>query len=365
MHEAHIPISASDLKPTILVVDDVAVNLKLLAELLRKQGYEPRPVPSGKLALTAARADPPDLILLDINMPEMNGFEVCKQLKADVALKDIPLIFITGIAETADIVKAFSMGAVDYITKPFQLEEVCVRIETHLRLRRLQIEVEKYSNHLEDLVQNKIKEISRSQMATIFALAKLAESRDGETGRHLERVQILCRILACELRCVPHYRGIITDHYIDNLCQAAPLHDIGKVGIADAILLKQGGFSNEEHAQISHHTKIGAETLRSVHAEYPGNSMIAMGIDMAQSHHEKYDGTGYPERLSGDAIPLSARIVALADVYDALRSKRPYKPALSHPDAMEIIIKGRGMQFDPDIVDAFARLSSEFNAVYT
>ena len=363
-YDTHIRASAPDLKPSILIVDDVTANLELLTELLRKQGYEPRPVPSGKFALMAAKADPPDLILLDINMPEMNGFEVCARLKADVALKDIPLIFITGIAETADIVKAFSMGAVDYITKPFQLEEVCVRIETHLRLRRLQIEVEKYNNHLEDLVQNKIKEISRSQMATIFALAKLAESRDGETGRHLERVQTLCRILACELRCVPHYRGIITDHYIDNLCQAAPLHDIGKVGIADSILLKQGGFSNEEHVQISLHATIGAETLRSVHAEYPGNSIIAMGIDIAQSHHEKYDGTGYPERLKGDAIPLSARIVALADVYDALRSKRTYKLALPHSETAEIIIKGRGTQFDPEVVDAFARRSPEFEAAY-
>ena len=363
--ETHMPESAPDLKPSILIVDDVPANLELLAELLRKQGYDPRPVPSGKLALAAVKADPPDLIILDINMPEMNGFEVCKHLKADVAMKNIPVIFITGFIETSDIVEAFSMGAVDYITKPFQVKEVCARIGTHLRLRRLQIEVERYNNHLEDLVQDKVKEISRSQMATIFALAKLAESRDGETGRHLERVQILCRILACELRCVPHYRGIITDHYVENLCQAAPLHDIGKVGIADAILLKQGEFSNEEHAQISLHATIGAETLRSVHAEYPGNSLITMGIDIAQSHHEKYDGTGYPKGLSGDAIPLSARIVAVADVYDALRSKRTYKPARPHSEAMKIIISGRGTQFDPEVVDAFSRRSPEFEAVYT
>lgn len=352
-------------KSGILIVDDVPANLKLLACILREHGYEPRPVPNGKLALAAAHADPPALILLDINMPEMNGFEVCERLKADETLKDIPVLFLSALSETSDKVKAFSMGAVDYITKPFQVEEVCARVGTHLHLRRLQVEVEKYSNHLEDLVQEKILEISRSQMATIFALAKLAESRDGETGRHLERVQDLCRILVNELRLTPKYRTEITDRYVETLCQAAPLHDIGKVGISDSILMKQGKLLPEEHEQISLHATIGADTLRSVHAEYPGNRLIAMGIEIAQSHHEKYDGSGYPEGLAGDAIPLSARIVAVADIYDALRSKRPYKPALPHAEAREIIIRYGGTQLDPEITGAFDRRASEFDAVYT
>jgi putative two-component system response regulator len=350
--------------PGILIVDDVPANLELLAGILRDQGYEPRPVPGGRLALQAARAAPPDLILLDINMPEMNGFEVCERLKADEALRDIPVLFITADAVPADKVKAFAMGAVDYITKPFQVEEVVARVATHLRLRRLQLEMEKHSAHLEELVQDKIRELNRSQMATIFALARLAESRDDQTGRHLDRVQILCRVLAGELRCTRHGSGAITDRYVETIYQAAPLHDIGKVGIPDAILLKPGKLTAEEFDSARRHVAIGAGTLRAVHAQYPGNEFIAMGLDIAQSHHEKYDGTGYPEGLRGDAIPLSARIMAVADVYDALRSQRPYKPALPHDEAKDIIIKSSGTHFDPAVVAAFAGRARDFEDVY-
>jgi putative two-component system response regulator len=350
--------------PNVLIVDDAPANLELLAGILRERGIEPRPVLSGQLAIVAARADPPDLILLDINMPVMNGFEVYARLKADTAFKDIPVIFITALMETADKLKAFSMGAVDYVTKPFQSEEVCARVETHLRLRKLQRDMATYNNHLEELVQEKIKEISRSQMATIFALAKLAESRDSDTGQHLERVQTLSRILACELRSLPPYSGIITDHYLENLYQAAPLHDIGKVGIPDAILLKPGRLSSAEFDEMKRHTGFGAETLKSVQASYPGNSFIEMGVDIAQSHHEKFDGSGYPFGVKGEAIPLSASIVALADVYDAMRSKRPYKSALSHVEATDFIIQSGGKHFNPHIVAAFVRRSGDFEALY-
>jgi putative two-component system response regulator len=297
-------------------------------------------------------------------MPEMNGFEVYKQLMADEALKNIPVVFITAFAEPVDKVKAFSMGAVDYVTKPFQAEEVCARVSTHIRLRKLQIEVEKYNDHLEDLIQDKILEISQSQMATIFGLAKLAESRDDNTGRHLERVQTLCRILANELRGMPHYRNLITDRYVENICQAAPLHDIGKVGIPDAILLKTGALSPEEFSSAKRHTTIGAETLESIRVQYPGNAFIAMGRDVARSHHEQYDGSGYPDGLIGDAIPLSARIVAVADIYDAIRSERPYKAAMSHSEAKNIIVQRSGTQLDPDVVTVFLRRTDEFEAVY-
>jgi len=356
---------APAVSPGILIVDDVPANLELLAGIIREQGYEPRPVPGGRLALQAARAELPDLILLDINMPEMNGFEVYTRLQADEALKAIPVIFITADAETANKVKAFAMGAVDYITKPFQTGEVAARVATHLRLRRLQMEVEKHNAHLEDLVQDKIREINRAQMATIFALAKLAESRDDQTGRHLDRVQVLCRVLAGELLCMRYGAGVITDRYVETIYQAAPLHDIGKVGVPDAILLKPGTLTAEEFDCARRHVATGAATLRAVHAQYPGNEFIAMGLDIAQSHHEKYDGTGYPEGLRGDAIPLSARIMAVADVYDALRSQRPYKPALPHAEARDIIIKNSGTHFDPAVVSAFAGRVRDFEDVYT
>jgi putative two-component system response regulator len=357
-------IKMTPLPPNVLIVDDAPANLELLAEILRERGIEPRPVLSGQQAIVAAQADPPDLILLDINMPVMNGFEVYARLKADATFKDIPVIFITALMETADKLKAFSMGAVDYVTKPFQAEEVCARVETHLRLRKLQRDMTTYNNHLEELVQEKIKEISRSQMATIFALAKLAESRDSDTGQHLERVQVLSRILACELRSIPMYAGIITDHYLETLYQAAPLHDIGKVGIPDAILLKPGKLSPAEFDEMKRHTGFGAETLKSVQASYPGNSFIEMGVDIAQSHHEKFDGSGYPFGVKGEAIPLSASIVALADVYDAMRSKRPYKSALSHVEATDFIIQSGGKHFNPHIVAAFIRRSGDFAALY-
>ncbi len=350
--------------PNVLIVDDASANLELLAGILRERGIEPRPVLSGQLALMAAQADPPDLILLDITMPVMNGFEVYERLKADAALKNIPVIFITALMETADKLKAFSMGAVDYVTKPFQAEEVCARVDTHLRLRKLQMDLNHYNTHLEELVQEKIKEISRSQMATIFALAKLAESRDSDTGQHLERVQTLSRILAAELRGMPQYASIITDQYLENLYQAAPLHDIGKVGIPDAILIKREKLSTDEFSEIKRHTTIGAQTLKAVQAEFPGNSFIAMGIDIAQSHHEYFNGSGYPEGLSGDAIPLSARIVAVADVYDAMRSKRPYKAALTHAEAVDFIIESGGKHLSPDIVAAFARRVGDFEMLY-
>jgi len=314
----------------------------------------------------AARADPPDLILLDVDMPQMDGYEVCEHLKADERLKDIPIIFVSAVfTRAADKLKAFSLGAVDYVTKPFQAEEVYARVEAHLRLRRLQLEVERYSHELEDLVREKVEEIQSAQMTTIFALAKLAEYRDDDTGRHLERVAAYCRILAGDMRRDPKYAAVFTEQYVDNLSRAAPLHDIGKVAIPDAILLKPGKLSAEEFEEMKRHTTLGADTLRSVHAQYPGNAFLKMGIEIAESHHEKWDGSGYPQGLAGEAIPLAARIVAVADVYDAVRSKRSYKPARPHAAAREIIFESGGTHLDPAVVAAFAARADEFEAVRT
>ena len=343
-----------------MIVDDVAVNLELLAALLKKRGYELRPVPSGKLALLAARADPPDLILLDMNMPEMNGDEVCRRLKADAALKDIPVLFISAMTEVADKVKAFSVGAVDYVTKPFQFDEVFARVETHLRLRRLQLEVEKYNLHLEDLVKEKVAEISRSQLATIVALAKLAESRDDITGAHIERTQIFCKVLAEKLREKPDYAGSIDEIFIDNIYQASALHDIGKVGIPDHILLKPARLLPEEFAIMKMHTLIGASTLQNAYEQYPQNDLLKMGMAIARSHHERWDGSGYPDGLAGEQIPLAARIMAIADVYDALRSNRPYKTAFTHEASLKHILDGSGRHFDPAMLKVFMAVESEF-----
>ncbi|MGM0425250.1 MAG: HD-GYP domain-containing protein [Thermodesulfobacteriota bacterium] len=345
---------------TIMVVDDVLVNLKILQNMLQTRGYRVLMFQDGRKALNAATENPPDLILLDIMMPDMDGFEVCSHLKAEDTLKDIPVLFISTLNETTDKVKAFSEGGVDYVSKPFQEEEVHARVETHLRLRKMQLELNNYNQYLEELVQEKVREISESQHSTIVALANLAEHRDEDTGAHIKRTQQFCRILAEHLRTHTDYKESIDDAFMENIYHAAPLHDIGKVGISDNILLKPGKLTAEEFEIIKTHTLIGANTLQGVQDDYPNNAFINMGVDIARFHHEKWDGSGYPDGLKGEDIPLCGRIMALVDVYDALRSKRPYKPAFSHEKSKAIIMEGAGQQFDPRLVEAFKFLEAEF-----
>jgi len=345
----------------VLVVDDTPENLRVLCGMLKHQGYRARPMPSGRLALQAVDSQPPDLVLLDINMPEMNGYEVCRHLKENQATAAIPVIFISALTELGDKVKAFSSGGVDYITKPFQFEEVEVRVETHLKLRRMQLQLEQYAKHLEDQVEEKVREISQSQMATIEVLAQLTESRDECTGGHIKRIQSLSRALAIKLGESERYQRTVTATYVTNIYYASALHDIGKVGVKDAILLKNGSLTAEEFAEMKKHTIYAAHTLAAAREKYPGNVFINMGIAISRSHHEKWDGLGYPDGLSGEDIPLCARIMALADVYDALRTKRPYKDGMSHEEAREIIVAGSGTHFDPDVVTAFLEIEQVFS----
>jgi putative two-component system response regulator len=359
---------AAPARGNILVVDDTPANLTLLARMLGERGYRVRPVPSGKLALSVAASDPPDLVLLDISMPEMDGFEVCRLMKEETRLRDVPVIFLSALTETEGKVKAFQRGGVDYITKPFQIEEVEARVETHLKLRRSQAELARYNTYLEQLVNEKVKEISESQLATIFAMVKLAESRDDETGTHIWRVREYCLALGNALRDEPSYQDIITEPFIRDLYNAAPLHDIGKVGISDLILLKPDRHTPEEFEIMKTHTTIGAHTLHGVQENYPRNSFIATGAEIAHAHHERWDGTGYPRGLAGTAIPLAAQIMAIADVYDALRSPRRYKPAFAHEDSVAIITKGDGRtkpsHFDARILAVFSAIAGEFAAIY-
>ncbi len=271
-------------------------------------------------------------------------------------LRDVPVIFISARNEIMSKVKAFGMGCVDYITRPFESEEVRTRVKTHLRLRNMQIELKNQNHHLERLVEQKVHEISDSWIATVMALAKLAESRDDDTGNHLERVQVLCRMLAENLAQLPFYYGTIDRDYIYNIYHTSPLHDIGKVGIPDSILLKPGKLDEQEFDVMKEHTVIGAQTLEAVRQRYQGNVFIDMGIAIARFHHERWDGSGYPDGLAGDKIPLCARIMAVADVYDALRSRRCYKEAMPHENAVEIIRGLKGTHFAPDVVDTFLNL---------
>ena len=348
---------------SIMIVDDTPANLKLLSIMLEKRGYHVSSLLSGKLAIEAAKNNPPDLILLDINMPEMNGFEVCKVLKEDRNLAEIPVIFISGLSDTKEKLEAFSSGGIDYITKPFQLEEVHARVATHLKLHRLQLEIEQYNKRLEKVVELQMREIVESQMATIFAIAKLSESRDDDTGRHLEKVQLICREVTLKLKENEDYKSEITKDYAENIYHASPLHDIGKVAIPDKILLKTEKLTPEEFEIMKTHTALGASTLYAVSEKYPNNHFIEIGIAIARYHHERWDGTGYPDRLTGNDIPLSARIMAVADVYEAVRSKRCYKPSFPHSYACEVISKGSGTQFDPAVAKAFTEVNDKIERI--
>ena len=349
---------------TIMLVDDSRVNLHLLELMLSRQRYNVRSFRQGAAALEWAAENPPDLILLDVIMPVMDGFELCARIKADERLKDIPVIFISAMNDLKTKVKAFGAGAVDYITKPFEMEELHTRVRTHLEIRSMQVRLTQHNQELERLVEQKVREISDSQLATILALAKLAESRDDETGNHLERVQILCAVLAEHLSGTQAYRHLIDRTFITDIYHASPLHDIGKVGIPDRILLKPGRLDPDEFEIMKTHSVIGADTLEAVRLKYRGNAFIDMGISIARWHHERWDGRGYPDGLAGDKIPLPARIMAAADVYDALRTERCYKKAMPHDRALEIIRDGKGSQFAPDIVDAVLALGDQLRDIF-
>lgn len=330
----------------IMIVDDTPANLRLLVGVLEQIGHRVRAFPRGRQALAAAVAAPPELIILDINMPDMDGYEVCEALKQHESLGDVPVIFISALHEPLDKVRAFNSGGVDYIPKPFHIEEVVARVDTQIKLRRLQQEA-----------------MADSWLATIVALAKLAECRDDDTGKHIERVQGYCRVLAGALVGGDWGTTPVTDHFVDAVTCASALHDIGKVGVPDAVLLKPGKLTDEEFAIIKQHPMIGAATLDAVRTRYPSNVFINTGIEIARSHHEKWNGQGYPDGLAGDAIPLAARIVAIADVYDALRSERCYKPAFAHAKAVDIIVEGGGGHFDPRLTEVFVAQADEFDAI--
>ncbi|MCC6142193.1 MAG: response regulator, partial [Candidatus Hydrogenedentes bacterium] len=347
------PAKRQPARGTVLVVDDGAINRELLTIMLTTNGFEVDPVDTGEGAITAAKQRTPNVVLLDINMPDVDGYETCLRLKMLPGMHNVPVIFISALSEPMDKVKAFNAGGVDYVTKPFQMQEVIARIETHLTIHHLQVELEEHNERLQDLVRDQVREIAESHMATIFAMSKLAESRDDDTGKHLERVQQYCRLLAEELSQRGPYTAQVTRTFIEDIQHASPLHDIGKVAIPDNILCKPGPLTDEEFKYMQTHTLRGWETLESVVELYPSNDVLTMGVGIARSHHERWNGTGYPDKIAGEAIPLAARIMSVADVYDALTSERCYKKAMPHEQACDIILKGRGTQFDPVIVDVF------------
>ncbi len=351
-------------KKTVLLVDDSPDNLVLMNDLL-KDLYKVKVANSGEKALRiATTGQPPDVVLLDVMMPEMDGYEVCRRLKANPATRNVPIIFLTAKSEVEDEKLGLDLGAVDYITKPISPPITLARVRNHLMLKEHADFLRDQNEFLEQEVQERTREVVAIQDVTILAMASMAETRDPETGNHIRRTQFYVKALAERLKEHPRFSAVLTDSYIKLLFKSAPLHDIGKVGIPDRILLKPGRFEPHEFEIMKTHTTLGRAAIE--HAERSlGTPMAFLSIakEIAYSHQEKWDGSGYPEGLAGEAIPVSARLMAVADVYDALISRRVYKEGMPHEKAVQMIVEGKGKHFDPDMVDAFIGLQEEFRAI--
>ncbi|GHT91175.1 two-component system response regulator [Betaproteobacteria bacterium] len=356
-----IEISAA---PTVLIVDDVPDNLVLMSSLL-KDLYKVKAANSGKKAISIVTSGtPPDLILLDVMMPEMSGYDVCKHLQSLPGIRNIPIIFLTANHESRDEQIGLEMGAVDYITKPIVPAVVLARVATHLQLKASADFLRDKSAFLEAEVIRRTSEIQAIQDVTILMMASLAETRDNETGNHIHRTQRYVRALAQSLSEHPRFRDYLNRDTIELLYKSAPLHDIGKVGVPDRILLKPGKLTADEFEIMKQHAILGYEAIVQAEKQLGKDvGFLACAKEIACSHHEKWDGSGYPYGLVGNDIPISARLMAVADVYDALISRRVYKPAMSHEKASEIIVQGAGKHFDPDVVHAFLALDQEFIAI--
>lgn len=338
--------------------------------MLRERGIKARPAASGATALRVAGAHPPDLVLLDVSMPDMDGYEVCRRLKGNPRLREIPVIFISALHEADDKVAAFRAGGVDYITKPFRFEEVSARVQAHLELVAARLHLQDQKQLLERQVEERTRELYNTQSIAIHSLAVLAEYRDNETGGHIMRTQHYMRALARRLATHPRFAGELDDGAIDLLFKSAPLHDIGKVGVPDRILLKPGALTSQERAEMQRHTIYGRDAIVNAEARLgEGASLSFLGLakEITATHHERWDGSGYPAGLQGEAIPLSGRLMAIVDVYDALISRRVYKPPFPHSRAVEIITTGDGRvmpeHFDPDVLAAFFELREDFRDI--
>lgn len=344
------------MKNSVLLVDDSKENIDGLRSIL-EQDYNVYVALSGEGAMKIMERVKPDIILLDVVMPGMGGFDVLQQMKKNCSLSHIPVIFITGATDSFNEAKGLFMGAVDYISKPYDPDIVCIKVKNHIvnKMNR---------DNLEKLVEQRTAELSDSRKAVILGMSLLAEGRDKGTGNHIQRMQKYTEILAKQVH--RNYPDILSKNELRQTILYAPLHDIGKVCVPDSILLKEGPLTQEEFELMKSHTTFGKEVLQKTeNLLTSGTDTLRVAIEIAESHHEKYDGSGYPNGISGTKIPVSARIVALTDIYDALTSVREYKPAFSHEKAYDIIINGDGRtlpeHFDPIVLEAFKEVSDIFN----
>jgi len=347
-------------KPVVLVVDDTLDNIILANEILKNE-YRIRAAINGEIALEVAQKSPPDIILMDVMMPVMNGYETCRRLKENETTKNIPILFLTAKADEEDESKGLSLGAADYIVKPVSPPILAARIKTHLMLKQSRDILENHNRFMDEEVRRRIKDISILQEASIMAMATLAETRDKETGCHLQRSKLYIKELAERMSKDCKYKDAFSPQKIELIVLSSPLHDIGKIGIPDQILLKPGPLTTEEYEIMKTHTILGRDAIQSAERLIGGaETFLSCAREIAYSHHEKWDGTGYPQGLTETNIPLPARLMAIVDAYDALTSDRIYKEAVPHHEAVSIITEDSGKHFDPDVVEAFLALQGRF-----
>ena len=359
---------------TLLIVDDEPVNIAVLVELL-KPFYRVKGANSGEAGLSVARQPvPPDLILLDVVMPDMGGHEVMKALQADPQTRESPVIFVTSLNGETDEEYGLQLGAMDYLTKPIKPRVVLARVQTQLELKQARDQIKNQNQWLEAEVQRRIQDNLLIQDLTLMAMAELAETRDTDTGYHIQRIQIYVELLGRELRPFPEYTAELGETELLRIVKASPLHDIGKIGIPDQILLKPGRLTPEEFEIMKTHSQLGSQAIEQAitrtlqkhdlgGAKPESLAFLEAARDIALNHHEKWDGSGYPGGLAGKDIPLSARLMAVADVFDALTMRRVYKQAWEHSEAVKYIRDQAGSHFDPEVVKAFLAVESRFREV--
>lgn len=335
--------------PRILIVDDVEANRFVLRDIILDMGYKPILTENGAQALKMIQHVKPQLIILDIAMPEMDGYEVCQEIKGDAETREIPIIFISAFDEPADIVKGFTLGGEDYITKPFIPEVVKVRVGMHLKLYEANRSVVEMNRQLQASINEQLRQMEAERKSVLYALIRVARENASYDECYMERMSYNCRILTEAMQLSAQYGHLISDSYVDTIELAAPLCDLGNMAIPTNILQKHGVLTAEENAIMRTHTSIGARILRDIGEIGNDNSMIRMAIDITNYHHENWDGSGYPEGKKGNEIPLSAQIVAVVNAYCALTEKRTYREAFSQAEAFEIMEKDAENKFNPEI----------------
>ena len=356
-------------KKLIILVDDNPANLRIGKNVLSEK-FAVATAPSAEKMFGLLENNIPAMILLDVDMPEMNGYEAIKILKSKPQTQEIPVIFVTGRTESNDELEGLSLGAIDYITKPFQPSLLLKRIEVHLlveaqknKLEKQAEELQYFNDNLQKLVEEKTENVINLQNALLKTMAELVECRDDITGGHIERTQKGIKILLVEIEKDGLYREEAKDWNVDLLLQSSQLHDVGKISIDDSILKKPGKLTDEEFEAMKKHASFGEKIIEKIEMLAKENDFLDYAKIFAASHHEKWDGTGYPKGLKGDDIPLLGRIMSIADVYDALTSVRPYKKAFSHEEAVRIIAESSGKQFDPSLVEVFIQTADQFREI--